>query len=222
MKCSARYIFSISMIMTFLSYQRSAQDELATERKPLTTESEVAAKMHIRYPSYLLQQGEPSNIVLKKRLPQSNFPTTKHRYWVPHLHPISPSFTFHLVMSPSFTISLDQSSPRISAKSRSGPLRLGIFFITAVLKVRLVSDPATNPNRDDSGSIPLTKASFRSWNLSEKSLTPGLPTFLGIAGCHTKIRHLSLEKHHKKLLLGSAQQIGWEWWTVRLMNFCSN
>lgn len=178
------------MIMTFLSYQRSAQDELATERKPLTTESEVAIKMHIHL------------TCCNKVTPLSNLPTTS---WYTQkmlfnkktigiacpisilFHPVSP---FHLMMSPSFTISLDQVTIWASSPWPVGP----------------VSDPATNPNRDDSGRIPLTvMKSF------EKSLTPGLPTFLGIAGCHTKIRHLSLEKNHKKLLLGSAQQIGWEW-----------
>ena len=96
----------------------------------------------------------------------------------------------------------------ISAKSRSGPLHLG----------RLVRSRIRQPTQIEMilGGFPdCHEIHF------EKSLTPGLPTFLGIAGCHTKIRHLSWKKS-QKLLLGSAQQIGWEWWTVRVMTFCSN
>lgn len=147
MKWSARIIFSVSMIMTFLSYQRSAQDELVTERKPLTTESEVAIKMHIRYPSYLLQQGDPSNIVLKTRLP----PTKPSHKTTSVLGAPSPSYftQFHLPfddVSQFHHFPDDQVTIWASSPWPVGP----------------VSDPATNPNRDDSGSIPLTKASFRS------------------------------------------------------------
>ena len=200
------------MIMTFLSYQRSAQDELVTERKP--TESEVAIKMHIRYPSYLLQQGDPSNIVLKKRLRPSNLPTTS---WYTQkmlfnkknigiacpisilFHPVSPSIWWCLPVSPF---------PGWPSHD------LGLFTLAGWSGLGSGNQPKSRWFWED--SLDCHEIHF------EKSLTPGLPTFLGIAGCHTKIRHLSLEKHHKKLLLGSAQQIGWEWWTVRVMTFCSN
>lgn len=127
----------------------------------------VDARYILSASSYLLQQGDPSNIVLKKRLPPSNLPTTswytqKTFFNEKNIGIACPiSITCHLVMSPSFTISIDQSLPRISAKSRSGSLHLGRWSGLG---------SCSNRNRDDSERIPLTvMKSF------EKSLTPGLP-----------------------------------------------